>query len=65
MPDLRDKPQTRNPRAGQAGTWPGNNSELPNTEPTDAEALPGDVARDVSNEGVASDPKNTEQRLNP
>jgi len=65
MPDLRNNPQTKDRRPGQAGTWPGNNSELPNTEPTDSEAMPGDVARDVSNEGVQADPKNKEQRLNP
>jgi hypothetical protein len=65
MPDLRDKQQAKLRARKQKHRSPGNNNALPNTEHLDREGLPGDVARDVSNEGVMDDPKRHERHLNP
>ena len=62
MPDLREQRKERKEKRDERveykgpGDWPGNNNVLPNNEPADSEDLPGDVARDVSNEGIAQDP---------
>ena len=37
--------------------WPGDNSQLPNNAPTESEALPDDIERDISQEGVSTNPK--------
>ncbi|MEO8540170.1 MAG: hypothetical protein ABI577_10560 [bacterium] len=54
MPDLRQKRKAK-PHRDRHGHH-GVESQLPNTAPTDSESLPGDVARDISQDGVAYDP---------
>jgi hypothetical protein len=67
MPDLRDKKQAklRERKKAHKHHWPGSPNDMPEKEAVDSTSLPGDIARDISNEGVMSDPKHGEQRLNP
>lgn len=55
MPDLRQKRKAK-PHRDLHDRHAANN-QLPNKAPTDAEALPGDVARDIGQDGVAYDPR--------
>jgi hypothetical protein len=67
MPDLRDKKQAklRQRKHDHKHHSPGSPNDLPENEAVDSADLPGDIARDISNQGVMSDPKHGEQRLNP
>jgi hypothetical protein len=65
MPDVRDKKQAKARERRQQRKHPGNNNTLPNNGILDAEATPGDIARDITNDGVQFDPANRERRLNP
>ena len=65
MPDLRDKRRAKLRARKHPHKSPGNNNTLPNNEAFEGEGLPADIARDVSNEGVQSDPRAHERRLNP
>ena len=65
MPDLRDKQKAKARARRHDHKSPGDNSALPNNEALDGERLPGDVARDIGNDGVAFDPANQQHRSNP
>lgn len=65
MPDLRDKQKAKARARRHGKRTPGNNSTLPSNDILDAEGIPGDVARDIGNDGVAFDPANREHRSNP
>ena len=67
MPDLRDKKQAklRARKHDHKHHSPGNPNDLPENEAVDSANLPGDIARDISNQGVMSNPNRGEQPLNP
>jgi len=65
MPDLRDKRQAKLRARKHQHKSPGNPNMLPNNENVENERLPGDVARDISNDGVQYDPQANDQRLAP
>ena len=65
MPDLRDKRQAKLRARKHQHKSPGSPNTLPNNEPVDSERLPGDIARDISNDGVQFDPQANDRPLNP
>ncbi len=56
-PEERAERERRTQKIPIPRPWPGDNNELPNTGPTDSEALPDDIEADISQEGVPVDPQ--------